>query len=243
MRWHEFLSGFNLEVVYVKGSEQKVADPLSRAPWTYPGYTEDPDYSFHGTITSQNLANRLDYLENVLDALLDSSTSVAPTPIAPITTRATREEQRFNVFRDAWEYSEDETYGPIFDDLSAGNEVERFSLSTTSRLLEHTLLGTRQCVPAHLVSEVLQTYHAMGHPSEQKLLFLVLRRYTFSKQQSELKRICSDIVRTCQVCQAVKPRVGRQPNTLDFFPIPEEMFTSLCMDFVYFLLKGVEASV
>jgi len=32
-RWHEFLSQSKLEVVYVPGHTQKVADPLSRAPW------------------------------------------------------------------------------------------------------------------------------------------------------------------------------------------------------------------
>ena len=32
-RWHEFLSQFNILVVYVPGDSQKVADPLSRAPW------------------------------------------------------------------------------------------------------------------------------------------------------------------------------------------------------------------
>ena len=32
-RWDEFLSKFNICVVYVPGHTQKVADPLSRAQW------------------------------------------------------------------------------------------------------------------------------------------------------------------------------------------------------------------
>ena len=40
-RWHEFLSQFNLVVVYVPGSTQRVADPLSRAPWHQPAVLDD----------------------------------------------------------------------------------------------------------------------------------------------------------------------------------------------------------
>jgi hypothetical protein len=47
-RWHEFLSQFNLVVVYTPGHTQKVADPLSRAPWYYPGNPDDYA-TFHGT--------------------------------------------------------------------------------------------------------------------------------------------------------------------------------------------------
>ena len=44
--WHEFLSGFNLEVVYVQGSGNVVADALSR--WAY-GAIDDPgDLFFKG---------------------------------------------------------------------------------------------------------------------------------------------------------------------------------------------------
>ena len=49
-RWHEFLSQFCLEIVYVKGGH-KVADPLSR--WTYPPALEDGDATFHGTLEAE----------------------------------------------------------------------------------------------------------------------------------------------------------------------------------------------
>ena len=47
-RWHEFLSQFNLVVMYVPGHTQKVADPLSRAPWYYPGNPDEGDATFTG---------------------------------------------------------------------------------------------------------------------------------------------------------------------------------------------------
>ena len=49
-RWHEFLSQFNIEVVYVPGKDHQVSDALSR--WAYPAGSEPADASFHGTAIS-----------------------------------------------------------------------------------------------------------------------------------------------------------------------------------------------
>ena len=121
----------------------------------------------------------------------------------------------------------DMVYGPIFESLMAGNSVDNFSIGAPplERLLEHTPTGTRRCVPTSLISDVISAHHAVGHPSEQKLVSLMLRRYIFSVSMAELRRISHEFIRTCQICQAVKPRTGRQPNTLDFFPIPDDIFT------------------
>ena len=54
-RWHEFLSQFNLVVIYVPGHTQKVADPLSRAPWYYPGNPDEGDATFHGPIEARQM--------------------------------------------------------------------------------------------------------------------------------------------------------------------------------------------
>ena len=59
-RWHEFLSQFNLLVVYVEGKSQKVADPLSRAPWVYPSAPEEADATFHGSNEAQEHAEGCD---------------------------------------------------------------------------------------------------------------------------------------------------------------------------------------
>ena len=46
-RWHETLSQFDLEVKYIPGPENAVADALSR--WAYPASSAREDVSFHGS--------------------------------------------------------------------------------------------------------------------------------------------------------------------------------------------------
>ena len=71
-----------------------------------------------------------------------------------------------------------------------------------------------------------------GHPGTPKLLSLVRRRYFFSLTEGELFQKCLKVCQHCQVCQAVKPRRGKAPWSMDFFSIPEDIFQSLCMDFL-----------
>ena len=53
-RWHEVMSQFNIEVVYVRGKQHQVSNALSR--WAYPAGTETADFSFHGTETADMYA-------------------------------------------------------------------------------------------------------------------------------------------------------------------------------------------
>ena len=51
--------------------------------------------------------------------------------------------------------------------------------------------------------------------------------------KKDLLDICLGISRTCRVCQSVKPPCGGFPKgTLDFWPIPSQVFQSLAMDFL-----------
>ena len=64
-RWHEFFSQFNLEVVYVQGKHQVVADALSR--WAYPAGLDTQDANFHGDQAALAYSALWDSLENAYD--------------------------------------------------------------------------------------------------------------------------------------------------------------------------------
>ena len=239
-RWHEFLSQFNLVVIYVPGHTQKVADPLSRAPWHYPGNPDEGDATFHGPPLADIYSRRCDTADNVLDNFPVSRIIVDHICAALFGRRkgrqrgprqSVRSETPSPLFFRTWDYTHDPVYCLIWQDLQNGIHVDGYSLSRL-RLIRQDARGHRFCVPQDLIDELLQCNHLHGHPGAPKLLSLVKRRYCFSVPDSMVHQKCVFICQHCQICQAVKPRKGKPPGSMDFFPIPEDVFSSLCMDFL-----------
>ena len=56
-RWHETLSQFDLEVKYIPGPENTVADALSR--WAYPASSAREDVSFHGSAQAKEEVDKI----------------------------------------------------------------------------------------------------------------------------------------------------------------------------------------
>jgi hypothetical protein len=240
-RWHEFLSQFNLVVVYTPGHTQKVADPLSRAPWHYPGNPDEGDATFHGSREADEFARRADAADNLLDNF-PVSRIWRRMPIAPVRgkrqrgrmpgpRRVTRSESPSPLFFREWDYSKDDFYNDVVQRLRNGELVENYTLSPL-RLIFRNDTGYKYCIPCDLVDDVLLCYHNQGHPGAPKLLSLVGRRYCTTLTEKDLYKRCLQISQRCQICQAVKPRRGTPPGTMDFFPVPNDIFTSLCMDFL-----------
>ena len=241
-RWHEFLSQFNIVVVYTPGETQKVADPLSRAPWHYPGNPEEGDATFHGSRESEEFSRRCDNMERILDNM-PVSRVITGTICSALTRkkrskrkppgprRQVRCESPSPIFFRNWDYTEDPIFGPIVNKLKNNESVEFYHL-TELRLVFREDVGYRYCVPRNLIQEIFLAYHNQGHPGAPKLLSLVKRRYVFSVTDKILHGFCLDVCHHCPICQAVKPRTGKSPGTLDYFPIPQDIFTSLCMDFL-----------
>ena len=147
--------------------------------------------------------------------------------------RVVRSETPSPLFFREWDYSPDPIFGPIVRDLRNGILVQRFSLSSTySRLQVQDGSCRRFCVPQQLLQELIECYHQHGHPGVPKLHSVVKRRYFFSVADKKVIDVCQEVCRLCPVCQAVKQRRGKPPGSLDFFPIPEDVFSSLCMDFL-----------
>ena len=64
-------------------------------------------------------------------------------------------------------------------------------------------------------------------------IFLVLRRtFEFSITEKELVLLCERVLKPCPICQAVKKKTGPKQNTMDYVPIPEDVFDCVCMDFL-----------
>ena len=144
-RWHEFLSQFNLEIVYVPGESQVVADALSR--WAYPAGIDSQDSNFHGDANAARYASLCDRQELVLDGLEDN----------PGTLKT--------VMTDQWSYSLS-SWRTMYDSVCAWNDELGYTI-TGDKLFLHN----RLCVPQDKQNEVLEFYHSFGHPGGSKLFF------------------------------------------------------------------------
>ena len=85
-----------------------------------------------------------------------------------------------------------------------------------------------------MVNAVINEYHRANHSSFMKTMLLLKRSYHFAMTDKVLTKLCDDIIKRCHVCQAVKKKNNVRHGTLDYVPIPEDIFSSLCMDFVQF---------
>ena len=92
------------------------------------------------------------------------------------------------------------------------------------------------CVPGGKTQIVCSHYHSFGHPGGVKLASIVRMRCEFEISRKEVLNTCLKVAKSCHVCQAAKPASGaKQPGTMDFWPIPEDVFQSLAMDFLSLL--------
>jgi hypothetical protein len=223
-RWHEFLSQFNIVVEYVKGAEHHVSDALSR--WAYPAGEDEADASFHGGEEQDAYARRLDAEEHLYNDFPVSAIStrrgrppsVAPAPPPP---------PPLSVFQRPWSYDTCPYYGKIATDVRSGSATKPYQW-IDDRLLSNNLI----CVPQNVENEIIDIYHRQSHPSGVKLVGLLVRRFLFGFTMAELLKRCDNAHRLCPICQAVKARKGPSQGTLDFCPIPADIFSSLCIDFV-----------
>ena len=67
-----------------------------------------------------------------------------------------------------------------------------------------------------------------------KTVLLLKRSFCFAMADKALAKLCEDHIKACHVCQAVKKKGNKRHGKLDYVPIPEDVFTCLCMDFVRF---------
>ena len=95
------------------------------------------------------------------------------------------------------------------------------------RLRHHHLI----CVPESMLKEVILELHEHHHDGVEKTLLMFNRTFE-APDDAPPTSLAREIVTHCPLCQSIKPDRTGQNKTLDFYPIPGEIFASLAMDFV-----------
>ena len=91
------------------------------------------------------------------------------------------------------------------------------------------------CVPTSILSQLIRALHTYAHPGIDKTCQLFHRKFCIldeSYTATKIKEHVQQVVHHCQVCQTAKPRKGAQPDTHEGYPIPDEIFQSISVDFL-----------
>ena len=91
----------------------------------------------------------------------------------------------------------------------------------------------KYAVPASLIQQVILACHWYVHSGIERTLLMVDRKFCFhGLTKADLEERVKQVCDSCAVCQQTKRHTGKQPGSVDHFPIPPDIFSSLSIDFV-----------
>ena len=214
-RWQLFLSQFDVEFRWIKGSENKLPDALSRAFPEGEEENSDSDQEQRATDTSRVRKIALKVAPVRLAAEAD-----AFDPI-PDFARYRREQER------------DPEFGTLLAELESGVESERFVVheGLLYRRPARDERYARLVVPASMRAELLQAYHSApwaGHCGSERMHLRV-------KQRHYWPGLCKQVyqhARACHACALRKRGNHGPPAPLQPHSLPSRPFETVSTDLV-----------
>ena len=88
----------------------------------------------------------------------------------------------------------------------------------------------KHVVPQAISQKVVQACHKYVHGGVDKTFWLCDRKFYFP--DTELGQLVRQVCGACEVCQQTKPQTGNQHGETAFYPVPDDPFISLGIDFV-----------
>ena len=134
------------------------------------------------------------------------------------------------------QYSGDEDFGPIYNDLVLGKPQDSYSLNEG-----FLLYGNRLCVTKALREKVLYESHSppyAGHRGIQATTKAIETYFYWPHMRKDVHEYVSE----CIICQKVKFDRGKAPGLLQPLPIPDGPWQSISMDFIFGLPKSKQGN-
>lgn len=199
-RWVLRISSFNYKAIHIRGTQNVIADTLSRM------FDDQPQSS---------LSDQRGY-DAVADPKADVKVKMVVEPLEPSCFISSAELTNFPLaFTDLETHQKaDAELGPIINRLKQGEAINGYSLS--KGVLCFT--PSRSCAPRIVAPPLLRPmlfkfYHESllgGHLGCRKTISKIQQLFTFKGLASEVK----DMVRACQVCAMSKPGQREQIGSL-----------------------------
>ena len=143
--------------------------------------------------------------------------------------KAVKLSAQIKFLHDSWDvyYQSDDIIGPIWPQLQQDRVPHPYVFCDGKVRGEGRIV-----VPSKFSSGVLEALYNYAHPGMEMLLQLLKRRSWTFKGHGALEQEVAHVCNHCGVCHVFKPSRVPQPDTLDYYPIPEYPFSSLSMDFL-----------
>ena len=94
------------------------------------------------------------------------------------------------------------------------------------------------CVPKDTLKQVITAIHTYAHPGRDKTTQMFNGKYRVMAKEStpdcDIKTVVQGIIKACQICQSVRIRRGIQPDTMEGYLIPDDIFSSIPVAFLSF---------
>ena len=131
-----------------------------------------------------------------------------------------------NILFKSWEDEYQGEQKKLWDRLVDGEHVPN------TRLLGGKIrVGSKIVVPQTMLLRVLKYLHSFSHTSKRKFIEIFNRSFLWQGPDVVLKTSIDRVDRTCQECQQLRRQTGKKQDTLNHYPVPENIFSSICIDF------------
>ena len=109
---------------------------------------------------------------------------------------------------------------------------------TSSYMKGRCVIKVRYVSQKDIMRQVITAIHTYAHPGIDKTTQIFNRKYRVMAKKpnpdGDIKLIVEEVVKACQVCQSVKHRRGIPPDTMEGYPIPDDIVSSIAVNFVSF---------
>ncbi|MCO5559106.1 hypothetical protein L7F22_012698 [Adiantum nelumboides] len=134
------------------------------------------------------------------------------------------------------EYATDPNFCNVMSAIALGKTQEPYVVQDG-----YLLYGSRLCVTKSLRENVMYESHAppyAGHRGIQATMNAIETYFFWPTMKKDIQGYVSQ----CIICQKVKYDRGKQPGLLQPLPIPDSLWESIAMDFIFGLPKSIHGN-